>query len=178
MMRATALEAVGGYRNELIAGEEPELSIRLREKGWRLWRIDESMAIHDADMSRFSQWWRRSVRSGYAYALGASLHGQPPGRHFVWEGRRALLWGLYIPVAILTLFLLLGLPALGLFAIYPLQLLRQTLRSHGRFQDRFVLASFQLLSKFPEAIGQLKFRWHRIRQTPPAIIEHKASAQS
>ena len=30
MMRADALEAVGGYRDDLIAGEEPELCVRLR----------------------------------------------------------------------------------------------------------------------------------------------------
>ena len=31
------------------------------------------MALHDAAITRFSQWWRRHVRSGYAYAEGASL---------------------------------------------------------------------------------------------------------
>ena len=30
MIRADALEAVGGYRDDLIAGEEPELCVRLR----------------------------------------------------------------------------------------------------------------------------------------------------
>ena len=30
MMRVRALEAVGGYREDMIAGEEPELCVRLR----------------------------------------------------------------------------------------------------------------------------------------------------
>ena len=40
MIRAAALDAVGAYRNNLIAGEEPELSVRLRAQGWRIWRLD------------------------------------------------------------------------------------------------------------------------------------------
>ena len=35
LMRIDALEAVNGYRADLIAGEEPELCVRLRIAGWR-----------------------------------------------------------------------------------------------------------------------------------------------
>ncbi len=56
-MRAAALAAVGGYRDELIAGEEPELCVRLRASGWSIWRIDEEMTLHDAAITRFRQWW-------------------------------------------------------------------------------------------------------------------------
>ena len=69
MMRADALEAVGGYRDDLIAGEEPELCVRLRAAGWRIWRLDREMTLHDAAMTRFDQWWRRAVR-------GAAMHSR------------------------------------------------------------------------------------------------------
>ena len=36
LVRVEAFEAVGGFRPELIAGEEPELCMRLREKGWKI----------------------------------------------------------------------------------------------------------------------------------------------
>ncbi|MEM9139196.1 MAG: glycosyltransferase, partial [Pseudomonadota bacterium] len=61
LMRMTALAAVGGYRDDLIAGEEPELCVRLRAAGWRVWRLDAEMTLHDADMHRFGQWWRRTA---------------------------------------------------------------------------------------------------------------------
>ena len=93
MMRTAALEAVGGFRDDLIAGEEPELCVRLRAKGWRIWRLDTEMALHDAAMTRFQQWWRRTMRTGYAFAQGAYLHGARPERHWIWESRRAWLWG-------------------------------------------------------------------------------------
>ena len=40
MMCAAAFEAVGGYRGDLIAGEDPEICVRLRAAGWHIWRLD------------------------------------------------------------------------------------------------------------------------------------------
>ena len=82
-----------GFRDDLIAGEEPELCVRLRAKGWKIWRLDAEMTLHDAAMTRFGQWWRRNVRAGFAYAEGVRLHGAPPERHWVREWRSAWFWG-------------------------------------------------------------------------------------
>ena len=62
MMRAIALEAVGGYRDDVIAAEDDELCVRLRAAGWRVWRLNAEMTLHDAAMVRFGQWWRRTMR--------------------------------------------------------------------------------------------------------------------
>ena len=48
MIRASAFEAVNGYRVDVIAAEDDELCIRMRLKGWRIWRLDREMATHDA----------------------------------------------------------------------------------------------------------------------------------
>ena len=93
LMRSDALEAVGGYRNDLIAGEEPELCVRLRAGGWRIWRLDKDMALHDAAMTHFRQWWQREIRSGYVFAQGAHLHGAPPEYHFAWESSACMVLG-------------------------------------------------------------------------------------
>ncbi|MGK7955237.1 MAG: glycosyltransferase family 2 protein, partial [Crocosphaera sp.] len=65
LMRVEALEQVDGFNDSLICGEEPEMCIRLRGQGWKIWRLDEDMTAHDADMTQFSQWWSRMVRSGW-----------------------------------------------------------------------------------------------------------------
>ena len=78
MLRFSAFQAVGGYRDDLVAGEDPELGLRLRAAHWRLFRMDPEMTLHDAAITRFGQWWWRNMRSGYAFALGAELHGAPP----------------------------------------------------------------------------------------------------
>ena len=121
IIRAAALVAVGGYRNDLIAGEEPELCVRLRRAGWKVWRIDHDMTLHDAGMTRFGQWWKRSLRSGHAFAEGAYLHGASSERHWVRESRRAWVWGGVIPLLILLGVPMLGWGALALSFLYPLQ---------------------------------------------------------
>ena len=99
MIRTTAFVAVGGYREDVIAAEDDELCIRIREGGNRVWRLDCEMALHDAAMTHFRQWWRRASRAGYAYMQVGALHGKSSERYFVWESRRAWFFGLWFPLA-------------------------------------------------------------------------------
>ena len=41
---------------------------RIRTLGFTILHVDRPMTGHDLAMTRFSQYWRRAVRSGYAYA--------------------------------------------------------------------------------------------------------------
>jgi glycosyltransferase involved in cell wall biosynthesis len=63
-----ALEAVNGYDENLIAGEEPEMCRRLRELNWKILHVDRPMTGHDLAMTRWFQYSRRATRTGYAYA--------------------------------------------------------------------------------------------------------------
>ena len=173
MMRMTAVESVGGFRDDLIAGEEPELCVRLRATGWRIWRLDVEMAWHDAAMMRFDQWWRRALRSGYAFAQGAYLHGKSPDRHFAWEARRAWVWGVWLPLACLAIGLAFGPWGWAAWLIYPLQVLRQAMRNSGPLRDRALLALFQMLSRFPEGWGQIRFLRDRLLGRQAHLIEYK-----
>ena len=56
----------------MIAGEDTELSMRLRKRGWRLRSLDAEMTLHDAAITRFSQWWARIA------AIGPCLMGKWP----------------------------------------------------------------------------------------------------
>ena len=168
MMRLKALDAVGGYRDSMIAGEEPELCVRLRAAGWAVWRLDAEMTLHDAAMTHFGQWWRRARRAGHAYAEGAALHGAPPERHNVAAVRRALLWGLGVPVlALVACSLLGGWGALILLA-WPLQVLRLWARSRDLAQGAFLT-----LVKLPESLGILQYYRARVTGRHMGIIEYK-----
>jgi GT2 family glycosyltransferase len=173
MIRAAVLKKVGGYRDELIAGEEPELCIRLRAEGWKIWRLDYEMTWHDAAMTRFAQWWLRNVRSGYAFAEGAILHGSLPERHWVWESRRALLWGLWLPIACITAGAIFWPWGLIAALIYPVQLGRRIISKHGPLGFRAQSAWFELLGRFPEALGQIKFVRDRLMGHRGHPIEYK-----
>lgn len=168
LMRVAAIKAVGGYRETLIAGEEPELCLRLRQSDWKIWRLDVEMTLHDAQLLRFSQWWRRSRRAGHAFAEGAYLHGRPPERHWVEETQRALVWGLGLPImAVLVPF------GWALLLIYPLQVLRLGLRYRTDGPVPWMRALFAMVGKFPEALGVVEFHWNRLRGRRTGLLEYK-----
>jgi GT2 family glycosyltransferase len=153
MMRAHALENAGGYRDDLIAGEEPELCVRLRQSGGTIWRIDRDMGLHDANILQFRQWWRRRMRSGYAFGQGSHIHGSPPENHWVWESRRAWLWGILLPLACLAAVIAFGAAGLLVLLVYPLQLIRRIPRQPGDLPTRIKFAALELFGRFAEAAG-------------------------
>ena len=172
LMAYQALRAVGGYRADLIAGEEPELCQRLRRKGGQIWRIDAEMTLHDAAMTRFSQWWRRTTRAGYAFAEGAALHGSGPDRHWRRETLRALCWSAALPVLVI-LMALIHPAGLLLALIWPLQMARLAWRLRGQGQGAREAAVFTVLGKFPEAIGAIGFYLDSLRGRKRGLIEYK-----
>lgn len=172
MMRVAALRDVGGYNGDLIAGEEPELCVRLRGEGWQIERLDAEMTWHDAAMTRFGQWWMRAKRAGHAFAEGAALHGAPPERHWVRETRRALLWGAVLPLVILGALFLSPWGALVLALAYPAQVLRLVLRNGGG-RPAWERAVFTVLGKFAEAQGALGYYLSRLRGRKQGLVEYK-----
>lgn len=173
LMRVDALRAVGAYRANLIAGEEPELCVRLRAAGWRVFRLDHEMTLHDANMLRLGQWWSRSKRAGYAFAEGAALHGAPPERHWVRESRSAWLWGAGIPIFAVAGATLISPWAGALLLVYPLQVLRLYLRACASVPVPAWYAFFLVFGKLPEALGQFKFLLNRTRGRRATLIEYK-----
>lgn len=172
LMRRAAFEVAGGFRESLIAGEEPELCLRLRAQGWEVWRIDVEMTLHDAAMSQFAQWWKRSRRGGYAAAEGAALHGRGPDRHGVAQTCRALTWGAVLP-AMAFLGTLATPWALTLLAAYPAQVVRLALRKGGHRED-WEEAFWLTLGKLPEITGVTKyFLITRLGTKPIKLIEYK-----
>ena len=168
MVRATPLQAVGGFRDDLIAGEEPELCVRLRAAGWKIYRLDAEMALHDAAMLHWRQWWRRTMRGGFAYAQGAWLHGAAPERHWVRETMRALAWGAGVPLLALVAVVAFGAWGLAVVLIYPLQMLRLALKMRDPRRAFFLVAG-----KWAEAWGAIRFYWGRLLQRRQGIIEYK-----
>ncbi|MDX8353103.1 glycosyltransferase [Cognatiyoonia sp. IB215182] len=172
LMRWDALQAVDGYNPGLIAGEEPEMCLRMRRLGWKIWRLDAEMTLHDADMSRFGQFWKRASRAGHAAAEGQAMHGRGPEKHGVAATRRALLWGIAIPLVVICLIVLVGPLALWLLLVYPLQVVRLALRD-GNSRFAWEQAILLTLGKFAESQGILTYYWRRWRGHQAQLIEYK-----
>ncbi len=176
MMRVDAFREAGGYDGSLIAGEEPELCLRLRAGGWKILRVDHEMTLHDAAITELRQWWQRAVRSGHAYAEGAHKHGGGPERHWVRETRRIVMWGAVIPSLALALAPLTGGVSLGLFAGYPVSAYRafRAVRRRGvPMESAAAYAAFMTLAKGAELQGALRFWRHRARGQKSGLIEYK-----
>lgn len=187
MFRAEALGAAGGYTDSMIAGEEPDLCFRMRGVGWRVVRIDEEMALHDAAMTRFSQYWRRAERGGHAFAELTHRHG--------WHGepkwRRQILsigfWAGALPFAIagfaaLAIFAHIGgaIVAAGLLLLYPFQVARLARRDRRRMGGRDAAAGAILLmiGKFAQLRGIMRYWRNQRSGRASGLIEYKDAQQA
>jgi glycosyltransferase involved in cell wall biosynthesis len=177
MFRAAAFASSGGYNVDLIAGEEPELCVRLRAEGWKLERLDAEMTLHDAAITRFSQWWKRHIRNGHAFAEGAAMHGNSPAKHWVKQARSNWVWGLCAPLIILaSAFVTHGLGLLML-VVYPLLFVKvrhSAVRRGRSARDATLYSAFCVVGKFAQAQGQLRYVVGSLLGRRRTLIEYKA----
>ncbi len=183
LFRVAPLRESGGYNERMIAGEEGELCFRLREKGWKILRIASEMTLHDAALSRWSQWFRRTIRTGHAYAEGSYLHRDSTEGYNRKSVRSAIIWGAVVPLLsvmilacglIFDLRILWGLciPAAG-YAQLMLRGFMQQKKQGRNTRLASLVAIFWLLGKFPEAIGVIQFWKNHVRGRRTALIEYK-----
>lgn len=149
LIRADAFATSGGFSEEMIAGEEPDLCFRLRQAGWRIIRLDIEMAHHDAAMYRIGQWWQRARRSGYADMEAYRRRGaQVPGlRRKVWSN--------------------------ALWALPPAWLLWPLLWARVNRKRGSLYATHVVLGKVPHLQGQLDFMLFGRRLKAKRLIEYK-----
>lgn len=184
MFRVAALRQVNFYRAQMIAGEDPDLAMRLRKSGWQLRCIGAEMTLHDASMSRFGQWWRRTKRSGHAYAELARLH--PDVRDPDWRRsvRSILFWAGLMPTLTLVATLLaftvdprFWLAVALLVVAWPVNALRLALRQRLRgFRIALTMAGLLMVGKLPQMLGLLEFYRNLLLGRSSQLIEYKHEA--
>ena len=159
LYRVESYEKAGGFRGDLLAGEEPELCGRLRQLGWEVWRIDTRMTEHDARMLRFGQWWRRSIRGGHGYAQVWDVTRKSPDALYGRQLASAVAWVVAMPVGIIVVASILKAPLV--LAVIPIAYGVQAVRIYRKVRidrtDRFVQGVLTLLAKVPETIGALRY---------------------
>jgi GT2 family glycosyltransferase len=157
LMRTEAFDQVGGYQDELLAGEEPEMTARMRAAGWKIWRIGSQMTEHDANMFSLGQWWRRAQRSGFGYAQAWHATKNLPQPLYGRQLLSATAWAVGLPMVVIGAAILVGQPflSLALLLLYALQLLRIGSRRSGK--HKWATAALMLFAKLPESIGALRY---------------------
>lgn len=185
LFRRTALAEVDGYDEKLIAGEEPEMCRRLRGKGYQILHVDLPMTGHDLGMSRFSQYWKRATRAGYAYAE-VSERFRGSGLPF-WEEdaarnrSRARQVLLIFAAGILGSFVLLSwLPFALMVAFFILISARSAFKASWKSSSIPTLLAYGFHSHFqqiPIYIGQRQYEEDKRKGRVRGLIEYKGAGQ-
>lgn len=174
LVRVSAYLAVGGFNPRLIAGEEPELCSRLRTAGWKVRRLDAEMTVHDAAMTRLSQWWNRAVRSGFGYAQAWWVTRTSTYPLYGRELQRAVAWTL-LPAA-LSIVAGLTLHPVG-WLLAPLLYAAQITRLATRFGIRQTVswqhAALLTLGKAAEAWGVARYLRRTLTGNVGGTISYK-----
>jgi GT2 family glycosyltransferase len=185
LFRVSALRQVDFYNPTMIAGEDTELSMRLRKRGWRLRRLDADMTLHDAAITRFSQWWSRTRRSGHAYGEMAYLH--PDARDPNWPRTvlSIIFWGGGMSMLLLVSIVLSltvdprwWIVSAFLFLPWPIRMAQLSQRQRRRGLGAKVARAsgvLLMLGKLPQFLGLLAFHRNRLTGRKSRLIEYKGS---
>jgi glycosyltransferase involved in cell wall biosynthesis len=184
LFRVAALRAADGYSDDLIAGEEPDLCLRLSRLDWFVRRIDGEMTLHDANILRFGSWWQRAKRGGFAYAAHGLRHGKRSDPQWRRQLKSIIFWGFAWPFCGIVLAGLGGLlqPLAGallltlLAASYAVQLGRIAARKRrAGFDWRFSLrhGALIVIGKFAEFSGAMKCWTNHLLHRQDRLIEYK-----
>lgn len=177
LIRREALEATGGYDPELVGGEDPELSQRVRAAGWRILQLDDAMTLHDLGMKTVGQYCRRAYRTGYGFAAVVDRHGSGLADFWMRELVRIVIRGGVGPIlavigALLAALVhpsLLALVALGLGLLFYPRVFR--VAAFGRtknlgLEEARRYAWHCTLVVLPEFIGAVRYWWGKLIRKP------------
>jgi glycosyltransferase involved in cell wall biosynthesis len=184
LIRREVLEAVEGYDETLIAGEEPEMCRRIRELGWTVVHVDRPMTGHDLAMTRLSQYWRRAVRTGYAYAeVSERFRGttmpfwEEEARH---NRKHALAQAALL---LLCIFATLVWHTTWPFTLLLVVFLLLAVRTAGKvgwktshFSTRLLYGLHSHLQQIPIYLGQIQYWSDRRKRRTRGLIEYKEVA--
>jgi cellulose synthase/poly-beta-1,6-N-acetylglucosamine synthase-like glycosyltransferase len=181
LFRRATLEATGGFDETLIAGEEPELCRRIIARGQVILHVDRAMTMHDLAITRFSQYWQRATRAGYAYAevshrfaaTGDAFWQEEATRN---RQRALMLLRLFVGSIVLTLFLRNVWPLLLYAAAFCGLAARTAWKARWKTRNAGTLLLYGFhshLQQIPIYIGQLRYRRNRRQGRQASLVEYK-----
>lgn len=173
LIKSEVFQKLGGFKCKMIAAEEEEFCSRVRKEGWKICNLKHPMAIHNASMHHISEWFNRSIRTGYAFAQSLYENIEPHTKEYY----STLFWGLLFPIAVLLSWYVYGPHALDLLFLYPLLAIKiyWNKRKTWTEYESIIYSLFCVIGKFPNVIGLLKYHLDRIRGKFRGTIDYKGS---
>jgi len=179
LFRREVLEAVGGFDETLIAGEEPELCRRILAAGGLILHVDRAMTLHDLGMRSFGQYWQRAMRAGHAYAEVSERFASDG----FWSAevrrnrvRAVALCGLVVvgvagSIALRSAWPV-GVVVGGLLALA----VRTAWKARWKSRDPLTLLLYGVhshLQQVPIYLGQMRYGWNKRKGLRAGLVEYK-----
>jgi glycosyltransferase involved in cell wall biosynthesis len=182
LVRRAALVETGGFDEALIAGEEPELCRRIRAHGFKILHIDEPMTGHDLAITHWSQYWKRALRAGHAYAEVSERFRNSNDSFWSSERNanivRGSFWAISFAAAVIA-SVRLGLIPIGCWlALLLLLSFRSAWRARWKSESWLTLFCYGIHShvqQVPIFIGQLTYAFEKSRNSRSRLIEYKTN---
>jgi hypothetical protein len=141
------------------------------------------MVGHDLAMTRFRQYWKRSIRTGYAYAEVSRRYRHTENPFWSSERinnlKRGIFWALSPIVAMIASVLLQSvLPMILWCALFIGLSLRSSLSARWKSRDALALFLYGMHSHFqqiPICVGQLQYECSQRQGKRKSLIEYKGS---
>jgi GT2 family glycosyltransferase len=174
--RVAALRDIGGWSTDLIAGEDPDLGFRMNDRGWEIHCLPVEMTRHDIAMTRFKAFWKRSARSGHAYAEVYWRNRRGSGRRWLRTNISILLYGLALPLLLIGSIPLFWPAAVvaGLLIARSWAKLLLMCRGRGlRWGLSLSYATLTQLCKTAQALGVLRYIVGHLTGQRRSLIEYK-----
>jgi GT2 family glycosyltransferase len=179
LMRWRAIEEAGGWPVTVIAGEEPDLCLRMKDAGWECYRLPIEMTLHDIRMTRFGQYWKRCVRAGHAYAEVAWRRRRGSRSDRARSVASIALYAFVLPAAAIAA-LVAWWPAVVLPAFMYLRLVivvsLRTRRRRLPFGLSLANGVLTLVGKYAAMVGVLRFLFGALSGRRSSIIEYQVAS--
>jgi GT2 family glycosyltransferase len=160
LVRIEALEKAGGWSINTINAEDIDLSFRIRALGGKIVRLPDAMTLHDIRMTRFSEYWRRGVRSGYGFAEVGLRHRRGPGKMLLRRMVSGAVYALLLPL-LAAAGAIWYWPLLAIVALLYLRLFwtlaARCRRRGGSLGTAIAYGAFNLACKWANAIGSARY---------------------
>ena len=180
LMRRSALVNVGGYDEQLIAGEEPELCRRLRARGYFILHIDRAMTQHDLQINRWSQYWKHARRAGYAYAQISDRFRSTEDPFWLSDARRGVIrgcfWTISFMAAVAASIHYWYLPITTWLGLFLAASFRSAWKARWKSNNEITLFLYGVhshLQHIPICLGQLQYMLDKRRRRQRDLIDYK-----
>jgi glycosyltransferase involved in cell wall biosynthesis len=181
LIRRSVLLEINGYDPKLIAGEEPEMCRRIREKGYLVLHIDHAMTSHNLAMKTSKQYLLRAIRTGYAYAKLSEKFKNTSIPLWKKESENNIIRGVFfISLTLLSIVLTITFQSFFVLISFTGLLIALTVRTAFKFRwksdDYYTLFLYSFHSHFqqiPILIGQVTYWREHFSGKRRNLIEYK-----